>query len=79
MIVYMITFLMCIQTNLIPIIKLFSIVYNLEYTYFEINIAIIFHELMNKKYLADVTLVNKDDLYLTAHKIQDLTKTLFVS
>ena len=40
MIVYMITFLMCIQTNLIPIIKLFSMVYNLEYTDFEINIAI---------------------------------------
>ena len=69
MIVYMITFLMCIQTNLIPIIKLFSIVYNLEYTDFDINIAILFHELMNDKYLADVTLVKEDDIHLRAHKI----------
>ena len=37
-------------------------VYNLEYTDFEINIAILFHELMNNKYLADVTLVTKDDI-----------------
>jgi hypothetical protein len=44
-------------------------VYNLEYTNFEINIAIIFHELMNDKYLADVTIVKEDDIHLTAHKI----------
>ena len=69
MIVYMITIFMCIQTNLIPIIILFSIVYNLQYTNFEINIAIIYHELMNYKYLADVTLVKEDDIHLTAHKI----------
>ena len=58
-----------IQTNLILIIKLFSMVYNLEYTNFEINITIIFHELMNDKYLADVTIVKEDDIHLTAHKI----------
>ena len=39
-------------------------VYNLEYTNFEINIAIIFHELMNYKYLSDVTLVKEDDIHL---------------
>ena len=44
-------------------------VYNLEYTNFEINIAIIFYELMNDKYLADVTLVIEDDIHITAHKI----------
>ena len=44
-------------------------VYNLEYTNFEINIAIIFHELMNDKYLADVTIVKEDYIHLTAHKI----------
>ena len=32
MIVYMITLFICFQTNLIAIIKLFSMVYNLEYT-----------------------------------------------
>ena len=69
MIIYMITFLMWIQTNLIPIIKLFSMLYNLEYTDFEINIAILFYEVMNYKYLADVTLVKEDDIHLTAHKI----------
>ena len=69
MIIYMITFLMCLQTNLIPKIKLFSLVYNLEYTDFDINIAIIFNELMNNKYLADVTLVKEDYIHLTAHKI----------
>ena len=42
MIVYMITLFKCFQTNLIPIIKLFSMVYNLEYTDFEINIVILF-------------------------------------
>ena len=69
MIVYMITFLMCIQTNLIPIIKLFSMVYNLEYTDFEINIAILFHELMNHKYLADFTSVIEYNIYIRANKI----------
>ena len=64
MIVYMITFLIGFQKNLILIIKLFSLVYNLEYTNFEINIAIIFHELMNDKYLAVVTLVKEDDKHL---------------
>ena len=44
-------------------------VYNLEYTDFEINIAILFHELMNYKYLADVTLVKEDDTHLTANKM----------
>ena len=44
-------------------------VYNLEYTNFEINIAIIFHELMNDKYLADVTIVKEDDIHLMANKI----------
>ena len=44
-------------------------VYNLEYTNFVINIAIIFHELMNDKYLADITLVKEDDIHLRAHKI----------
>ena len=58
-----------LQTNLIPIIKLFSMVYNLEYTDFEINIVILFHELMNDKYLADVTIVKEDDIHLIAHKI----------
>ena len=44
-------------------------VYNLEYTNFEINIAIIFHDLMNDKYLAEVTIVKEDDIHLIAHKI----------
>ena len=44
-------------------------VYNLEYTNFEINIAIIFHDLMNDKYLADVTIVKEDNIHLIAHKI----------
>ena len=44
-------------------------VYNLEYTNFEINIAIIFHDLMNDKYLADVIIVKEDDIHLIAHKI----------
>ena len=69
MIIYMITLFMCFQTNLIPINKLLSMVYNLEYTDFEINIAILFHELMNDKYLADVTLVTEDDIHIRAHKI----------
>ena len=69
MIVYMITLFKCFQTNLIPIIKLFSMVYNLEYTDFDINIVILFHELMNDKYLADVTLATEDDIYIRAHKI----------
>ena len=69
MIVYMITLFLCLQTNLIAIIKSFSIVYNLEDTYFEIIITIIFHELMNYKYLADVTLVTDDDIHIRAHKI----------
>ena len=62
MIVYMITLFICFQTNLIAIIKLFSMVYNLEYTDFQINIAKLFHELMNDKYPADVTLVTEDDI-----------------
>ena len=49
--------------------KLFSMAYNLEYPYFQINIAKLFHELMNDKYFADVTLVKEDDIHLTAHKI----------
>ena len=69
MIVYMITFLMCIQTNLIPIIKSFSMVYYLEYTDFEIDIAILVQELMHDKYLAYVTLVTEDDKHVRAHKI----------
>ena len=44
-------------------------VYNLKYTDFEINIAVSFPELMNDKYLADVTLVTEDDIHITAHKI----------
>ena len=44
-------------------------VYNLEYTDFQINIAKLFHELMNDKYLADVTLVTEDDIQVRAHKI----------
>ena len=69
MIVYMITLFICFQTNLIAIIKLFSMVYNLEYTDFQINIAKLFHELMNDKYLADVTLVTEDDIHVRAQKI----------
>ena len=69
MIVYMIILFMCFQTNLIPIIKLFSMFYNLEYRDFEINIVILFHELMNDKYLADVTLTIEDDMHVRAHKI----------
>ena len=53
----------------IAIIKLINIVYNLEYIDFEINIVILFHELMNDKYLADVTLVPEDDMHIRAHKI----------
>ena len=68
MIVYMITLFLCFKTNLVAIIKLFSMVYYLEYTNFEINIAIIYHELINDKYLADVTLVKEDDIDMTAHK-----------
>ena len=49
--------------------KLFSMVYNLEYTDFQINIPKLFHELMNDKYLADVTLVTEDDIQVRAHKI----------
>ena len=44
-------------------------VYNLEYSDFDINIAKLFHEQMNYKYLADVTLVKEDDIHLRAHKI----------
>ena len=69
MIVYMITLFICFQTNLLAIIKLFSVVYNLEYTDFQINISKLFHELMNDKYLADVTLVTEDDIQVRAHKI----------
>ena len=69
MIVYMITLFICFQTNLIAIIKLFSIVYNLEYTDFQINIAKLFHELMNDTYFADVTLVTEDDIQVKAQKI----------
>ena len=69
MIVYMITLFKCFQTNLIPIIKLFIMVYNLEHTDFEINIVKLFLELMNVKYLADVTLVKEDDIHIRAHKI----------
>ena len=65
----MITLIKCFQTNFIPIIKLFSMFYNLEYTDFEINIVILFHELMNDKYLADVTLATEDDMHIRAHKI----------
>ena len=67
MIVYMIILFMCFQTNLIPIIKLFSMVYNLQYTDLEINI-VIFHVLMNDKYLADVTLVTEDDIEARTYK-----------
>ena len=69
MIVYMITLFICFQTNLLAIIKLFSVIYNLEYTDFQINISKLFHELMNDKYLADVTLVTEDDIQVRAHKI----------
>ena len=69
MIVYMITLSICFQTNLIVKIKLFSMIYNLEYADFEINIALLFHELINDEYFADVTLVKEDDIHLTAHKI----------
>ena len=69
MIVYMITLFICFQTNLLAIIKLFSVVYNLEYTNFQINISKLFQELMNDKYLADVTLVTEDDIQVRAHKI----------
>ena len=69
MIVYMITLFICFQTNLLAIIKLFSVVYNLEYTDFQINISKLFQELMNDKYLADVTLVTEDDIQVRAHKI----------
>ena len=69
MIIYMITLFICFQTNLLAIIKLFSVVYNLEYTDFQINISKLFHELMNDKYLADVTLVTEDDIQVRAHKI----------
>ena len=69
MIVYMITLFICFQTNLLAIIKLFSIVYNLEYTDFQINIAKLFHELMNDTYFADVTLVTEDDIQVKAQKI----------
>ena len=68
MIVYMVTLFKCFQTNLIPIIKLFIMVYNLEHTDFEINIVKLFLELMNVKYFADVTLVT-DDIHIRAHKI----------
>ena len=68
-IVYMITLFICFQTNLLAIIKLFSVVYNLEYTDFQINISKLFQELMNDKYLADVTLVTEDDIQVRAHKI----------
>ena len=43
--------------------------YNLEYTDFEINIVILFYELMNDRYLADVTLATEDDMNIRAHKI----------
>ena len=56
MIVYIITLFKCFQTNLITIIKLFGMVYNLKYIDSDINIVILFHELINDKYLADVTL-----------------------
>ena len=49
--------------------KLFSILYNLKYTDFQINIAKLFHEIMNKKYLADVSLITDNDIHLRAHKI----------
>ena len=69
MIVYMITLFICFKTNLIAIIKLFIMVYNLEYTAFEINIAILFQEVMNEKYNADVTIATEYDIHIRAHKI----------
>ena len=68
-IVYMITLFVWFQTNLIAIIKLFRMVYNLEYTDFEINIAILFQELMKDKYCVDVTLVTEYDINIRAHKM----------
>ena len=50
-------------------IKLLSMVYNLEYTDFEINIAILFQELMNDKYHADVTIVTEYDIHIRAQKV----------
>ena len=73
MIVYLITLCTCTQANLVPIIKLFSMVYNHEYTNFDINIAMIFHELLNDKYLADVTLNGtQNNTYLKYYTINAL-------
>ena len=69
MILCIITLFMCFQTNLIALIKLFSKIYNYVYTDFQIIITKSFNELMNDKYLADVTLVTEDDIYIGAHKI----------
>ena len=68
MIIYMTTLFICFKKNLIAIIKLFSMVSNLEYTDFEINIAILFQELMNDKYHADVTIVLEYGVHIRAYK-----------
>ena len=60
-------------------IKLFCMVYNLEYTDFKINIAKSFHKLRNDKYFADITFVTEDDIQVRAPKIIPYSLKVIVS
>ena len=52
--------------QVITLIELFNMVYNLEYTNFVINIAKSFHKLWNGKHLKYITLVTEDDIQVRA-------------
>ena len=45
-------------------------VYNLQYTDFQINIATFYYELRNYLNFADLTLVTGNDIQIRAHKIE---------
>lgn len=50
--------------------KLLNMVYNLQYTDFQINIATSYYELRNYLNLADLTLVTGHDIQFREHKIE---------
>ena len=56
--------------QIIAIIKLLNVVYNLQYTDFQINIATSYYKLRNYLYFADLNLVTGDDIQVRAHKIE---------
>ena len=56
--------------QIIAIIKLLNMVYNLQYTDFQINIATSYYELRNYLNFADLTPITDDDIQIRAHKIK---------